>query len=339
MTDYPIIRFHALGGPEVLQLESAPMADPGPGEVRLAIRAIGVTQGDAMYRRGTYLEKPDLPSGLGTEVCGIVDAAGPGVTKFKVGDRVSSISTFSINKYPAYGSLAVLPVTALMATPPALSDEEGAAFTLAFLPMYLALVLEARLKVGDRVLINAAGATTSLAAAQIARLAGARPIGIVRTAERADALANAGYDQVLAWTDTVVEDVLNATDGGADIVLDPVVGPRSAMLSEMCRRRARIIHYGALAGSDAAHSIYQLAPKFLTVSGFTIYGYSGSSVMNIPRDDTAMRAAEEFVGYGVGSGALRPLIAERFPLAHAAAAHAALEQGSHIGKIVLTPAA
>jgi NADPH:quinone reductase-like Zn-dependent oxidoreductase len=331
------VSFDRLGGPEVLSLGRAPRRAPLAGEVELRLLAIGVTQGDAMYRRGTYLEKPALPSGIGTEACGVVEVCGPGVTAFRPGDRVSSLSTFSINRYPLYGERAVLPESALIPTPEALSDEAGAAFALAYLPMYLALVREAQLKVGEWVVLNAAAATTSLAAHQIAQLAGARTIGVVRSAAKAQALRDLGFDEVLVDGDGLAARVVEITGGGADVVLDPVLGPQAERLGAMMARRGRIIHYGALGGPTAAHSIYQLAPKFLKVMGFTIYGYSGSLVMNIPRDEEGMAEARRFVSRGVASGALRPTIAQVLPLDQVVAAHQALESGSHVGKIVLVP--
>lgn len=337
MSETPLIRFHRLGGPEVLKLESRSLPDLAAGEVELAVRAIGVTQGDAMFRRGTYLERPDLPSGLGTEVCGIVEKTGPGVKDFQVGDRVSSISTFSINRYPTYAERAILPTSALMLTPNGLTDDEGAAWTLAFIPTYFMLVVEAKLKVGDWVLLNAAAATTSLAALQIAKMAGARVIGLVRSPAKVPALRESGYDALLVWGDDTAEEVRELSGGGVDIILDPVLGKNAHLLARTCRHRGHIIHYGALASSDVEYSIYDLAVKFLRVSGFTIYGYSGSDHMGLARNTLAMDQAVAFVTNGVQLGKLRPHVAQKFALADAARAHTLLEQSSHIGKLVLNP--
>ena len=338
METYKLARLHALGGPEVLQIETAPIPTPGAGEVLLRMLSIGVTQGDAMYRRGTYLEKPTFPTGIGTEVCGVVEVKGAGVSNLQVSDRVSSLSTFSINRYPAYGEYAVLPATALWATPRELTDHEGAAYRLAFVSMYLALIREARLKVGEWVLLTAAASTTALAAAQIAQMAGARVIGVVRGADKAEALGKEpGFTHVLTEGPTLAQTVQEMSGGGVQVILDPVLGPASEALGGLCGRRARIVHYGALAGPAATHSIYHLAPKFLSVQGFTIYGYSGSDLMNIPRDEPGLAEAEAFVAFGVAAGALRPKVARVFKLDDVVEAHRALETGRHIGKIVLEP--
>jgi len=335
---YPIVRFHDVGGPEVLQLETASLREPEVGEVAVKVLGIGMTQGDAMYRSGTYLEKPEFPSGLGTEICAEVIAVGEGVDRLTVGDRVSSLSSMSINRYPIYGDYALLPEFSLIKTPSGFSDLEGAGFSLAFVPMYFALIKEAQLKAGEWVLLNAAAATTSMAACQIAKLAGARVIGVVRNPAKAEQLKELGFDHVLVWHDNIVDEVMDITGSGVDVVLDPVMGDCCQALSEMCGWRARIIHYGALSGSAlATHSIYQMAPKYLTIKGFTIYGYSGSQAMNLPRNDVAMDEAMDFLEYGVSVGALKPLIAKTYSLDEIVEAHQALASGKHIGKIVVIP--
>ncbi len=334
---YRIVRFHQLGGPEVLRIEKATHRPLRTGEVRIQVLSLGMAQGDAMYREGTYLEQPKLPSGLGTEACGRIIEVGPNTPGWAIDDRVSVHSSHSKNDYPLYGEYAVLPVTSIVRAPAGMSDLEAGAFSLAYIPMYLALKREARVRAGETVVMNAAGATTSLAACQIARICGARPFGIVRTAEKAAMLASEGYEKVFVWDDHIVEQVKDATGGGADIVLDPVLGPGTERLSEFARWRARIVHYGALQGPVATHSIYQLAPKFLTVMGFTIYGYSGSAVMGIPRDEAAIAEAMGFIETGANTGAIRPRVCKVYGLDDIVAAHEDLRRGAHVGKIMVTP--
>lgn len=331
------VRFSELGGPEVLRLENVSLPEPGPGEVLLKVVGIGMTQGDVMFRRGTYLEQPELPAGLGTEICGVVQSCEEGVHSVGLGDRVSSISSFSINRYPIYGEYALLPEMSLIRTPSELSDIEGAGFSLAYVPMYLALVREAGLQAGEWLVLNAAAATTSLAACQIARQIGANVVGIARNPQKTAQLQSLGFDHALTWNDDIVDQVLELT-GGADVIMDPVLGDCCIPLSQMCGWRGRIIHYGALSGSpEIIHSIYPMVQKYLTVKGFTIYGYSGSQVMNLPRDNEAMAEAETFLEQGVAGGSIKPLIADTYSLDQIVDAHHALEGGEHIGKLVVLP--
>ena len=111
-----IVRFHQTGGAEVLQLENLPTPEPQQGEARIKVEAIGLNRAEVMFREGAYLEQPQLPSLLGYEASGIVEAVGPGVTDLKPGDRVSSIPSFSLTKYGTYGEVAVLPAYSLAST-------------------------------------------------------------------------------------------------------------------------------------------------------------------------------------------------------------------------------
>src|SRR5271165_4303296 len=108
-----IVRFHQVGGPEVLKLEELPAPKPQKYEVLIKVEAIGLNRAESMFRSGQYLYQPNLPSGLGYEASGTVAEVGPGVTGFKTGDRVSSIPSFSLRDYGTYGEVALLPVHAL----------------------------------------------------------------------------------------------------------------------------------------------------------------------------------------------------------------------------------
>src|SRR5439155_5246001 len=108
-----IVRFHQTGGPEVLKIEEEPLVQPKQGEVRLRVQALGLNRAEAMFRSGAYLEVPQLPSRLGYEAAGVVDAIGPGVSSVKIGDRVSTIPAFSLNAHGVYGESAVVPALAV----------------------------------------------------------------------------------------------------------------------------------------------------------------------------------------------------------------------------------
>ena len=116
-----IIRFHELGGADVLKIEDLPLAEPGKGEVRLKVEAIGLNRAEVMFRQGQYLENPELPSRLGYEAAGIVDAVGPDTSGVQIGDRVSTIPVFSMGKYGVYGESAIVPDYAVAFYPDNLS--------------------------------------------------------------------------------------------------------------------------------------------------------------------------------------------------------------------------
>ena len=112
-----IIRFHETGGAEVLQIEDLPLEEPGEAEIRLKVEAIGLNRAEVMFREGQYLEDPELPSRLGYEAAGIVDAVGPRVGDIHVGDRVSTIPAFSMGTYGVYGESAIVPAYAVASYP------------------------------------------------------------------------------------------------------------------------------------------------------------------------------------------------------------------------------
>src|SRR5579864_4262930 len=122
-----IVRFHRIGGPEVLQIDTLDVPEPAAGEVRISVKALGLNRAEAMFRSGQYLEEPKLPSRLGYEAAGTVESVGAGVQGLKAGDAVSTIPAFSQGKYGVYGDVALVPATAVAKHPPSLSWTEAAA--------------------------------------------------------------------------------------------------------------------------------------------------------------------------------------------------------------------
>src|SRR5512143_1826401 len=192
-----IVRFHQTGGPDVLRIEEVPPSPPGEGEVRIAVKAIGLNRADCLFRQGMYLEAPSLPSRLGYEAAGTVEAVGPGVTGFKVGDRVNTLPDFSMGKYGVYGDSVVVPSRAVSSFPGNLSFEEGASIWVAYLTSYGALVEHGRLRKGLHVLITAASSSVGYSAIQVVRAAGGISITTTRKPEKAETLRQAGADHVI----------------------------------------------------------------------------------------------------------------------------------------------
>jgi NADPH:quinone reductase-like Zn-dependent oxidoreductase len=176
-----IVRFHELGGPEVLKVEDLPSREPGKGEVRLRVQAVGLNRAESMFFHGRYLEAPQLPARLGYEAAGVVDAVGPGVDKSWLGKRVSTIPSFSMNAYGVFGEEAIAPVAALGEYPAGLSAAEGAAIWMQYLTAYGALIELGRLKRDEFVVITAASSNVRIAAIDIAKAEGAIAIATTRT--------------------------------------------------------------------------------------------------------------------------------------------------------------
>ena len=213
-----VVRFHETGGAEVLKVEDLPLPEPGKGEVRLNVEAIGLNRAEIMFRQGHYLEKPDLPSRLGYEAAGIIDAVGPGSSGIKIGDRVSTIPSFSIGKYGVYGETAIVPAFAVASYPENLSSVEGAAIWMQYLTAFGALIEFGQLNRDDSVLITAASSSVGLAAIQITKAAGALAIATTRGADKKQFLLDAGADHVILTEEKdLAEAVMGITSGKGTI--------------------------------------------------------------------------------------------------------------------------
>ncbi|HTI50988.1 MAG TPA: alcohol dehydrogenase catalytic domain-containing protein, partial [Planctomycetaceae bacterium] len=182
------VRFHKIGGPEVLQIDTVDVPPARPEEVRINVKALGLNRAEAMFRSGTYLERPAFPSRLGYEAAGTIESVGPNVAGLKPGDAVSTIPAFTQKQYGVYGDLVVVPAAAVAKHPPALSWTEAAAIWMQYLTSYGALIDIAKLTRGDTVLIPAASSSVGLASLQIANLVGATPIALTRTNDKREAL-------------------------------------------------------------------------------------------------------------------------------------------------------
>src|SRR5271166_4010899 len=183
-----VVRFHETSGPEVLQIEDMAVGDPGAGELRLRVHALGLNRAEALFRAGLYLEQPKLPARLGYEAAGTVDAVGPGVNGFAVGDKVSTIPGFSMNQYGVYGEQALVPAAITVKHPENLSWEQAASIWMQYMTAYGGLVDVAGLGANDAVIITAASSSVGLAAIQIVNALGGVSIAATRTSAKRQAL-------------------------------------------------------------------------------------------------------------------------------------------------------
>jgi NADPH:quinone reductase len=223
---------------------------PGPGELRLRVHAFGLNRAEAMFRSGKYLEQPKLPGRLGYEAAGTVEAIGEGVTGFAVGDKVSTIPAFSMNRYNVYGEQAIVPAAATVKHPDNLSWEHAAAIWMQYVTAYGGLIDVARLVPGDAVIITAASSSVGLAAIQIANAAGAISIAATRTSAKREALLGHGAQHVITTEDQdLAEEVKRITGGnGARVTFDPVAGAGVETLAQAAAQGGVIILYLRCAG-------------------------------------------------------------------------------------------
>jgi NADPH:quinone reductase-like Zn-dependent oxidoreductase len=325
-----IVRFHRIGGPEVLQIDTIEVPAPAAGEVRISVKALGLNRAEAMFRSGHYLEQPALPSRLGYEAAGIVESVGPGVSGLKPGDAVSTIPAFSLGKYGVYGEVAIVPASAVAKHPVSLPWTEAAAIWMQYLTAYGALIDIAKLAQGDTLLIPAASSSVGIASIQIAKMVGATPIALTRKDDKREVLMRLGAAHVIATEkQDLVAEVERLTKGkGARVAFDPVGGPTVARLMAALSRGGILFQYGALSTEPTPLPLMELLSKSLTIRGYVLF--------EVTSDAARLERAKQFVVDGLASGRLKPVIAKTFPLAEIVEAHRYLESNQQIGKIVVT---
>ena len=325
-----IIKFAKSGGPEVLEFIETQVAAPGPAEVRIKVKAIGLNRAESMWRNDAYIEPVKYPAGLGYEAAGIVDAVGADVTGFAVGDAVNVIPSFSMNQYATYGEVIIVPAYAVVKHPSSLSFEQAASAWMMFVTAYGALIEDAKVGKGDFVLIPAASSSVGLAAIQLSNYAGATPIALTRTSAKKQQLLEAGAAHVIA-TDEVdlVQEVMRLTDNkGARVAFDPVGGPNFPKLISALAFQGVVYIYGALAEGDTPMPVLAMIAKMPVIKGHNIWLTTG--------DETRRKAAVEYVLKGLENGALKPVIDRTFKFDEMVEAHRYLEQSGQFGKIVVT---
>ncbi len=325
-----IVRFHKLGGPEVFKIEEETSKQPGKGEVRLQVQAVGLNRAELMFVRGQYLEHPKLPAGIGYEAAGVVKAVGPDVDKKWVGKSVSTIPAFSMNDYAMLGEEVIAPAAALGEYPAKLSPVEGAAIWMQYLTAYGALIAIAHLAKGDFVVIPAASSSVGIAATQIAKAEGAISIATTRKGNKKAELLSLGADHVIATEEEdIVARVKEITGGkGARVIFDPVAGPFLEKLAEAAAPGGIIFEYGALSMQPTPFPLFAALGKGLSIRGYTL--------MEVTRNPEKLAAAKKYVYDRLTDGRFHPKIAKKFPFARTVDAYKFLESNAQVGKVVIT---
>jgi NADPH2:quinone reductase len=321
------IQFSRHGGSDVLELVDQPAAEPGPQEVRVRNRAIGLNFIDTYYRSGLY-QPPSLPSGLGGEGAGEVEAVGNAVTHLKVGDRVA----YGTGPLGAYGELYVLPAQHLVKLPESISFEQAAALMLKGLTVQYLLRQTYRVDAGQTILWHAAAGGVGLIACQWARALGVQLIGTVSSPEKAAlAKANGAWATIDYSREDVVQRVLELTGGAKCPVVYDSVGKDTWERSLDCvAPRGLMVSFGNASGAVTGVNLGVLAQKgSLYVTRPTLGNYANNA-------ENLQAMADELFGL-VASGAIKVEIGRRYALAEAAQAQDALSGRQTTGSTILIP--
>jgi NADPH:quinone reductase-like Zn-dependent oxidoreductase len=337
-----VLREH--GGPEVLHAETLPIPEPGPGEVRVKIRAVALNHLDVWVRKGGPAFHVEYPHRLGSDVAGIVDAVGAGVTA-SVGTKVVVQPGLSCGRCAAclsghdnlcryykilgentqggYAEYIVVPQVNLAPYPERLDFPQAAACILTFLTAWQMVVHKGRVQPGDVVLVQGAGSGIGVAAIQIARLYGARVLATAGTAEKCARAVALGAEVAIdyATQDFVAEAKRLTGKRGVDVVIEHVGGEVFAQSLRATRAGGRVVTCGATAGFHPAIDLRQIFFRQVEVLGSTMGSKSD------------LLAVLEHVA----AGRLQPVVDRVMPLARAADAHRVLEAREAFGKVVLEP--
>ena len=320
------IRIHQTGGPEVLQWESVAVAEPGPGEARVRHTAVGLNYIDTYHRNGLY--KVPLPSGIGVEAAGVVEAVGPGVTDISKGDRVA----YGGHPPGSYAEVRVMPADKLVKLPDDVSDRSAATLMLKGLTVQYLFRQTFPLKGGETILFHAAAGGVGLVACQWARALGVTLIGTVGSDEKA-ALAKAnGCAHTIVYTrENFVERVKEITGGkGVPVVYDSIGKDTFPASLDCLKPRGLFVSFGSSSGPIAAFDIGLLLQKgSLFATRPSIAGYA------VTRQDL-LRMADEMFAL-VKAGKIVSEARQTYALKDAAQAHRDLEARKTTGATLLLP--
>lgn len=319
------IRVHQYGGAEVLRYEEVPPPEPGPGQARVKIEAIGVNFIDIYQRTGLYPLK--TPFTLGMEGAGVVDEVGPNVSEVKVGDRVAY--AMEVGSYTEY---AVVPEWRLASVPPGIDMRSAAAVMLQGMTAHYLTRSTYPLKKGERALVHAAAGGVGLLLVQVAKRLGATVFGTVSSEEKARLAREAGADDVILYTQSdFAAEIKRLTNGaGVHVVYDSVGRSTFEKSLDCLRPRGYLVLFGQSSGPVPPFNLGTLATKgSLFVTRPTLVHYATN------HDEVRDRANDLFKW--IANGELKLRIDKTLPLAQAGEAQRLLEERKTTGKVLLLP--
>ena len=315
------------GGPEVLEIREVEPPRIGPDDLLVRVRASGLNRADIHQRKGGYPAPPGSPADIpGLEYAGDVAGVGANVRDFAAGDRV-----FGIAGGGAHAELLAIPARTAARAPAALSWTDAGAIPEAFITAHDALVTQAHLARGERVLIHAVGSGVGLAAIQVARAVGAIPFGTSRTPDKIERAMPFGLErgEVLRDPGELAPLAEAWAPGGFDVVLDLVGGGYTPASVATLTTRGRLMLVGLVAGATASFDLRRILSRRITLTGTVLRARSTDEKA------AATAAFSRDLGDALATGAIRAVVDRVFPLADIADAHRRMESNESFGKVVI----
>jgi NADPH2:quinone reductase len=320
------IVYTAAGGPEVIAINEVPAPTAGQSQIRVRVRAAGLNRADIYQRRGGYAAPPGWPADIpGLEYAGEVESLGPGVTRWRTGDRVMGLVGGG-----AQAELLVVRESEVLRIPAGLSFTEAAAIPEAFYTAYDALVTRGRLKPGERALIHAVGSGVGTAAAQIAKHLGATVIGTSRSGAKLARAAAYGVDVGIDTSRTALRE---GVGDPVDLIVDVIGGPALADHLAILAPRGRLVILGLMGGRKGEIELDQLLHRRLEIIG-SVMRSRGAEERAALVHDLGKRLLPLFEPDG-GPPVLRPVVDHTYPMEQIAEAHGVMERNENFGKLVL----
>ena len=321
------IAIRSPGGPDVLVPQERPVPVPGAREMLVKVAAAGVNRPDVMQRRGLYPPPPGATDITGLEIAGEVVALGPGVERWKAGDKVMGLVIGG-----GYAQFCPVHESHALPLPPSRSLIEAAAVPETVFTVWHNVFERGALKAGETLLVHGGSSGIGTIAIQLAKARGARVITTAGTAEKCQACRDLGADVAINYKD---EDFVAATKAatkgrGADVILDMVGGDYIERNYEAAAVEGRVVQIAFAGSPKATVDFRRIMLKRLTHTGSTLRARA------VEDKGAIARAVEQHVLPLIAAGRVKPVIDSTFPLEQAALAHARMESSAHIGKIVLT---
>jgi NADPH2:quinone reductase len=323
------------GGPDVLKMIEEELPEPQSGEVRVKVMAAGVSAYDLMFRSsGSLPGTPDVPFTLGTDVVGMVDKLGEGVSALEPGQTVAG-ATFCFDGLGGYTEYICLPASEVVPVPSGVDPAQAVCLVANYLTAYMALHEVARVRPGERILVHGAAGGVGTALLELGALAGLEMYGTA-SGPKHDIVSTLGATPIDYRNEDVVRRIRALTDNGVDVVFDPIGGARQLWRSNRALRKGgRLVWFGVAATKE--HGLRVIPITLLTVGLLKLLP-DGKKLLTNPdlgADNAWYRRTLAELLDLQAAGEINPLVSERIPLAEAARAHELLERGEYAGRIVL----
>ncbi len=330
MTDVPktmkAVAIDGAGGPDVLQFTEISTPSPGPGQVLIKVSAAGINRPDVMQRSGTYPAPKGHSTTPGLEVSGTIAAVGEATTRYKIGDQVMALVNGG-----GYAEFCVADEVACLPIPSGLSLTEAAGVPETFFTVWHNVFQRGGLQSGDWFLIHGGTSGIGVTAIQLAKAFGAHVIATAGSAEKCEACLKLGADHAVNYRDADFVDVVKDVTGkrGVNVILDMVGGDYIARNIKCLADDGRLVNIAYQKGSKAEIDFLRVMLKRLTITGSTLRIRTTEVKGNIAR------AVEEYASPLLADGRVKVVADSTYPLADVQKAHARMDAGEHIGKIIL----